>query len=142
MKNTLGQYQQELANRLPHSKGRDSFGDECVKLKKDKDRDYVCYWCSQRRRVRRSINTAAYIADMVPQLEQMAQNLAEAKVREKIDLQSELLDAYYDTVSVGIKTLVSGIYGKVEGVLYGMTSLNWATFSDIGDQSGGRDGGA
>ena len=142
MKNTLGQYQQELANRLPHSKGRDSFGDECVKLKKDKDRDYVCYWCGQRRRVRRSINTAAYIADMMPQLEQMAQNLAEAKVREKIDLQSELLDAYYDTVSVGIKTLVSGIYGKVEGVLYGMTSLNWATFSDIGDQSGGRDGGA
>ena len=136
VKNTLGQYQQELENRLPHSKGRDSFGDECVKLKKDKDRDYVCYWCGQRRRVRRSINTAAYIADMVPQLEQMAQNLAEAKVREKIDLQSDLLDAYYDTVSVGIKTLVSGIYGKVEGVLYGMTSLNWATFSDIGDQSG------
>lgn len=36
MKNTLGQYQQELANRLPHSKGRDSFGDECVKLKKER----------------------------------------------------------------------------------------------------------
>ena len=44
VKNTLQQYQQELTNRLPHSKSRDSFGDECVKFKKDKDRDYVCYW--------------------------------------------------------------------------------------------------
>lgn len=74
---------------------------------------------------------------MLPQLEQMAKNLAEARVREAMDLQSGLLDSYYDTVSVGIKTLVSGIYSKVEGVLYGMTSMNWATFSDIGDQSGG-----
>lgn len=140
VKSTLQQYQQELTNRLPHSKGRDSFGEDCVKLKKDKDRDYVCYWCGLRPDMTRSINTAAYIAEMVPQLEQMARNLAETKVREAIDLQSELLDAYYDTVSVGIKTLVSGIYSKVEGVLYGMTSLNWATFSDIGDQSGGRRG--
>ena len=44
VKNTLQQYQQELTNRLPHSKSRDSFGDECVKFKKDKDRDYVCDW--------------------------------------------------------------------------------------------------
>ena len=84
----------------------------------------------------RSINTAAYIAEMIPQLEQMARNLAEAKVRESIDLQSDLLDAYYNTVSLGIKTLVSGEYAKVENVLYGMTSINWATFDSIGDQSG------
>ena len=84
----------------------------------------------------RSINTAAYIAEMIPQLEQMARNLAEAKVRESIDLQSDLLDAYYNTVSLGIKTLVSGEYAKVENVLYGMTSINWATFDNIGDQSG------
>lgn len=44
VKSTLQRYQQELTNRLPHAKGRDSFGDECVKFKKDKDRDYVCYW--------------------------------------------------------------------------------------------------
>ena len=73
---------------------------------------------------------------MIPQLEQMARNLAEAKVRESIDLQSDLLDAYYNTVSLGIKTLVSGEYAKVENVLYGMTSINWATFDNIGDQSG------
>ena len=84
----------------------------------------------------RSINTAAYIAEMIPQLEQMARNLAEAKVRESIDLQSDLLDAYYNTVSLGIKTLVSGEYAKVKNVLYGMTSINWATFDNIGDQSG------
>ena len=84
----------------------------------------------------RSINTAAYIAEMIPQLEQMARNLAEAKVRESIDLQSDLLDAYYNTVSLGIKTLVSGEYAKVENVLYGMTSINRATFDNIGDQSG------
>ena len=51
-------------------------------------------------------------------------------------LQSDLLDAYYNTVSLGIKTLVSGEYAKVENVLYGMTSINWATFDNIGDQSG------
>lgn len=73
---------------------------------------------------------------MIPQLEQMARNLAEEKVRESIDLQSDLLDAYYNTVSLGIKTLVSGEYAKVENVLYGMTSINWATFDNIGDQSG------
>lgn len=83
-----------------------------------------------------SINTAAYIAEMIPQLEQMARNLAEEKVRESIDLQSDLLDAYYNMVSLGIKTLVSGEYAKVENVLYGMTSINWATFDNIGDQSG------
>ena len=73
---------------------------------------------------------------MIPQLEKMARNLAEEKVRESIDLQSDLLDAYYNTVSLGIKTLVSGEYAKVENVLYGMTSINWATFDNIGDQSG------
>ena len=83
-----------------------------------------------------SINTAAYIAEMIPQLEKMARNLAEEKVRESIDLQSDLLDAYYNMVSLGIKTLVSGEYAKVENVLYGMTSINWATFDNIGDQSG------
>ena len=73
---------------------------------------------------------------MIPQLEKMARNLAEEKVRESIDLQSDLLDAYYNMVSLGIKTLVSGEYAKVENVLYGMTSINWATFDNIGDQSG------
>ena len=73
---------------------------------------------------------------MIPQLEKMARNLAEEKVRESIDLQSDLLDAYYNTVSLGIKTLVSGEYAKVENVLYGMISINWATFDNIGDQSG------
>lgn len=73
---------------------------------------------------------------MIPQLEQMARSLAEEKVRASIDLQTDLLDAYYNTVSLGIKTLVSGEYAKVENVLYGMTSINWATFDNIGDQSG------
>ena len=73
---------------------------------------------------------------MIPQLEQMARSLAEEKVRASIDLQTDLLDAYYNTVSRGIKTLVSGEYAKVENVLYGMTSINWATFDNIGDQSG------
>ena len=61
-----------------------------------------------------SINTAAYIAELVPQLESMTRELADAAVRESIDLQSELVDKCYDTVSLGIKTLVSGEYGKVE----------------------------
>ena len=125
VKVTLGTYQKTLEEKLPHQKNRDSFGDECVKFKKEKDRDYVCY----------CINTAAYIAEMIPQLEQMAKNLAESKSRDSIDLQSELLDAYFNTVSIGIRTLVSGEYGKVENVLYGMTNINWATFDNIGDQS-------
>lgn len=126
MKNTLSAYQKALEEKLPHSKGKDSFGDECIKFKKEKDRDYVCY----------CINTAAYIADMLPQLEQMAKNLADEKVRDSIDLQSEVMDNYYNTVSFGIKALVNGEYGKVENILYSMTSVNWATFEDIGDQSG------
>ena len=51
-----------------------------------------------------SINTAAYIAELVPQLESMTRELADAAVRESIDLQSELVDKCYDTVSLGIKT--------------------------------------
>ena len=126
VKNTLSGYQKALEEKLPHSKSRDSFGDECIKFKKEKDRDYVCY----------CINTAAYIAEMIPQLEQMAKNLADEKVRESMDLQTDLLDDYYNTVSYGIKALVNGEYGKVENILYSMTSMNWATFEDIGDQSG------
>ena len=125
VKNTLSAYQKALDDKLPHSKGKDSFGDECIKFKKEKDRDYVCY----------CINTAAYIADMLPQLEQMAKNLADEKVRDNIDLQTEVMDNYFNTVSYGIKALVNGEYGKVEGILYSMTSVNWATFEDIGDQS-------
>ena len=125
VKNTLSAYQKALDDKLPHSKGKDSFGDECIKFKKEKDRDYVCY----------CINTAAYIADMLPQLEQMAKNLADEKVRDSIDLQTEVMDNYFNTVSYGIKALVNGEYGKVEGILYSMTSVNWATFEDIGDQS-------
>ena len=136
VKSTLSGYQKALEDRLPRSKGRDSFGDECVKFKKDNDRDYVCYWFGFCVRLTRSINTAAYIADSLPQLEQVARSLADEKVRESIDLQTDLSDAYYDTVSLGIKTLVSGEYAKVESVLYGMTSINWATFDNIGDQSG------
>lgn len=82
-----------------------------------------------------SINTAAYIAELIPQLENMTRELTDASLRESIDLQSELMDKYFDTVSLGIKTLVSGEYGKVEHLLYGMTSVNWHTFEDIGDQS-------
>ena len=126
VKNTLSGYQKALEEKLPHSKSRDSFGDECIKFKKEKDRDYVCY----------CINTAAYIAEMIPQLEQMAKNLADEKVRDSMDLQTDLLDDYYNTVSYGIKALVNGEYGKVENILYSMTSMNWATFEDIGDQSG------
>lgn len=44
VKSTLGGYQKALEEKLPHSKGRDSFGEDCVKFKKDTDRDYVCYW--------------------------------------------------------------------------------------------------
>ena len=44
MKVTLGTYQKTLEEKLPHQKNRDSFGEECVKFKKEKDRDYVCYW--------------------------------------------------------------------------------------------------
>ena len=65
----------------------------------------------------------------------MTRDLADASLRESIDLQSELVDKYFDTVSLGIKTLVSGEYGKVENLLYGMTSVNWHSFEDIGDQS-------
>ena len=72
---------------------------------------------------------------MLPQLEQMAKNLADEKVRDNIDLQTEVMDNYFNTVSYGIKALVNGEYGKVEGILYSMTSVNWATFEDIGDQS-------
>ena len=126
VKNTLSGYQKALDEKLPHSKSRDSFGDECIKFKKEKDRDYVCY----------CINTAAYIAEMIPQLEQMAKNLADEKVRDSMDLQTDLLDDYYNTVSYGIKALVNGEYGKVENILYSMTSMNWSTFEDIGDQSG------
>lgn len=44
VKATLSGYQKALEDKLPHSKSRDSFGDDCVKFKKDNDRDYVCYW--------------------------------------------------------------------------------------------------
>ncbi|KAK8798110.1 hypothetical protein WA171_005635 [Blastocystis sp. BT1] len=125
VKTTLLTFQQALEDRLPRMKNRDSFGDECVKFKKTTDRDSVCY----------CINTAAYIAELVPQLESMTRELADAAVRESIDLQSELVDKCYDTVSLGIKTLVSGEYGKVENLLFTMTSINWSTFQDIGDQS-------
>lgn len=67
----------------------------------------------------------------------MTRELADAAVREEIDLQSELTDRCFDTVSLGIKTLVSGEYGKVEGLLFGMTAVNWSSFEDIGDQSSG-----
>lgn len=87
-----------------------------------------------------SINTAAYIAELVPQLESMTRELADSAVRESINLQSELVDKCYDTVSLGIKTLVSGEYGKVENLLFTMTSINWSTFQDIGDQSSRIDG--
>ena len=116
-------------------KNRDSFGDVCVKFKKTTDRDSVCYWQDWSSFLMSSINTAAYIAELVPQLESMTRELADTGVRESIDLQSELVDKCFDTVSLGIKTLVSGEYGKVENVLFTMTSINWSTFQDIGDQS-------
>ena len=125
VKATLLQFQEALAERLPRMKNKDSFGEECVKFKKSGERDAVCY----------CINTAAYIAELVPQLESMTRELADAAVREEIDLQSELTDRCFDTVSLGIKTLVSGEYGKVEGLLFGMTAVNWSSFEDIGDQS-------
>lgn len=90
--------------------------------------------------VSRSINTAAYIAEMLPQLEKMARDLTDEPLREQVDLQGDLLDSYFNTVSAGIRALVSGEYGKVEALLFGMTSVNWATFMEIGDQSRRRRG--
>ena len=82
-------------------------------MKKQKDRDYICYL----------INTCVYTIDNMLTLEDLIKKYINKDISSSIVIHKELSDSYYDIISQAIYILDSIEYGKIEGYLYGMTSL-------------------
>ena len=81
------------------------------------------------------INTGEYCAEVVPQLEQMIQAKMVPSLADKVSFDTEV-DAFMDLVAHCIKVLVSGIMDRLEPSFRTMTSINWATMTSVGEESG------
>ena len=95
-------------------------------MKKQKDRDYICYL----------INTCVYTIDNMLTLEDLIKKYINKDISSSIVIHKELSDSYYDIISQAIYILDSIEYGKIEGYLYGMTSLTLYGKEQNSDVSG------
>ncbi|KAK8812475.1 hypothetical protein WA158_007709 [Blastocystis sp. Blastoise] len=124
-KTGIKKYAEAINQKIVRTKGKDSFGQEVYKIKKQKDRDYICY----------VINTCVYMIDNMTMLENLIKKYINKDIAASIVIQKELSESYYDTISQSIYILMSIEYSKIEGYLYSMTSLNLYTIQEVGDTS-------
>ena len=80
------------------------------------------------------INTGEYCAEVLPQLESLIQSKMSPEYADKIDFNQEV-DVFLDMVAHIMKVLVSGIMDKLDSSFRDMSSGNWATMTEAGEDS-------
>jgi len=80
------------------------------------------------------IATCEYCADTVEALEDLIKETIEDSYKVKVDMSGEQ-EAFHDVMARGIKVLVSGLENRAEPAFRTMTSTNWATFNEVGEES-------
>jgi hypothetical protein len=80
------------------------------------------------------IGTCEYCADTVEALEDLIRDTVDDKYKSEIDMMGQQ-EAFHDITAKAIRVLVSGLENRLEEPLKMMTSINWAMFDEVGEES-------
>lgn len=80
------------------------------------------------------INTSEYCSEVVPQLEQMVQQLIQPALASKVNFSPEV-DAFMDFIAHCLKVLVFGIMDRLDPAYRAMMQINWSAFAQVGEES-------
>ena len=80
------------------------------------------------------VNTAAYCAETIPQLEESIKSKIDDRYKESVDLNHEQ-ESFYDVIAAAIRTLVAALQSQVESAFKTMTGINWGTLEMVGEES-------
>lgn len=80
------------------------------------------------------ISTCEYCADTIEALEDLIRDTIDGEFQAKIDMMSQQ-EAFHDVTAKCVRVLVSGLENRLEGALKLMTSINWGTLSEVGEES-------
>ena len=80
------------------------------------------------------IGTCEYCADTVEALEDLIRDTIEDEYRPKVDMMGQQ-EAFHEITAKAIRILVSGLENRLEDALKLMSSVNWGTFDEVGEES-------
>jgi len=80
------------------------------------------------------IGTCEYCAETVEALEDLIRDTVDEGFKAKIDMMGTQ-EAFHDITAKSIRILVSGMENRLEEPLKTMTSINWAVFTEVGEES-------
>jgi len=80
------------------------------------------------------IGTCEYCAETVEALEDLIRDTVDDEFKSKIDMTGQQ-EAFHEITAKAIRILVSGLDARLEEPLKTMTSMNWATFVEVGEES-------
>lgn len=80
------------------------------------------------------IGTCEYCAETVEALQDLIRDTVEDQYKEKIDMMPQQ-EAFHEITAKAIRVLVSGLEIRLEEAYRMMTSINWAVFDEVGEES-------
>lgn len=80
------------------------------------------------------IGTCEYCAETVEALQDLIRDTVDDQYKEKIDMMGQQ-EAFHDITAKAIRVLVSGLETRLEDAYRMMTSINWAVFDEVGEES-------
>ena len=80
------------------------------------------------------ISTCEYCADTIEALEDLIRDTIDSEYQPKIDMVPQQ-EAFHDVAAKSIRVLVSGLQHRLDGAMKLMTSINWSTLSEVGEES-------
>ncbi|OEU15407.1 Vps53_N-domain-containing protein [Fragilariopsis cylindrus CCMP1102] len=80
------------------------------------------------------IGTCEYCAETVEALEDLIRDTVDDEFKSKIDMMGQQ-EVFHEITAKAIHILVSGMENRLDAPLKTMTSINWATFVEVGEES-------
>ena len=80
------------------------------------------------------ISTCEYCADTMEALEELIGDTIDDTYKAKIDMIVDQ-DSFHDITAKAIRVLVSGLTNRMENALKDLSSINWATYDTVGEES-------
>mmetsp|Transcript_21277 Transcript_21277/g.49071 ORF Transcript_21277/g.49071 Transcript_21277/m.49071 type:complete len:542 (+) Transcript_21277:146-1771(+) len=80
------------------------------------------------------ISTCEYCADTIEALEDLIRDTIEEEFKSRIDMVPQQ-EAFHDVTARCVRVLVSGLENRLEAAIKLMTSINWGTLAEVGEES-------
>jgi len=80
------------------------------------------------------ISTCEYCADTVEALEDLIRDTIDEDYQARIDM-TDQQEAFHDVVAKSVRVLVSGLENRIGGAMKEMSSITWASFDMVGEES-------